>query len=72
MRQDLSPEQYWDEYVKLWRDNAEGNKSINEIGGVQLIGGCCGIGPGHIAVLKERLTKRAEQASMPKAVHNDV
>jgi len=30
---------------------------LGEIGGVQLIGGCCAIGPGHISVLKERLNE---------------
>ena len=27
--------------------------------GVQLIGGCCGIGPEHIRLFKERLPKRS-------------
>ena len=29
--------------------------------GVQLIGGCCGIGPEHIRILKERLPKRSSK-----------
>ena len=44
MREDLSPEQYW-EFVKLWHGR-------NKTGCLQLIGGCCGIGPGHISALK--------------------
>lgn len=63
MRADLSPEQYWDDFVKLWRNGNAGaevcdnsNRDvISGIVGVQLIGGCCGIGPSHISVLKRRL-----------------
>ena len=47
MRDDLSPDQYSNEFVHLWR-------SSNRIGGVQLIGGCCGIGPDHISALKNQ------------------
>lgn len=43
MRDDLCPNKYSCEFVNLWR------------GSVQLIGGCCGIGPDHISVLKEVL-----------------
>ena len=48
MRDDLSPDQYSSEFVKLWRCS-------HRIGGIQLAGGCCGIGPGHISVLRELL-----------------
>ena len=60
MRDDLPPENYWQDFVKKWHSSSAGSKSVRKgvsekIGGVQLIGGCCGIGPGHISVLKERL-----------------
>lgn len=48
MRDDLSPDKYSREFVNLWR-------SSNQIGGVQLIGGCCGIGADHISVLNALL-----------------
>jgi S-methylmethionine-dependent homocysteine/selenocysteine methylase len=48
MRDNLSPDQYSSEFVQLWR-------SSHQIGGIQLIGGCCGMGPGHISALKELL-----------------
>ena len=69
MREDLSPEKYWEEFVKLWHSSSNEKESseckvkntvVNEIGGVQLIGGCCGIGPSHIAELKEHLTEQKE------------
>lgn len=44
MRDDLPPVGYW-KFVKEWHD----------IDGVQMIGGCCGIGPAHISCLKENL-----------------
>jgi S-methylmethionine-dependent homocysteine/selenocysteine methylase len=40
----LSPEQYADE-VEKWVEI-----------GAQAVGGCCGLGPEYIEVLKERLT----------------
>jgi S-methylmethionine-dependent homocysteine/selenocysteine methylase len=43
----LSPEEYLREAI-AWADR-----------GVQLIGGCCGIGPEHIAVLAGRLARRS-------------
>ena len=63
MREDLSPERYWNDFVRLWhssnKDSATNDMGV--IGGqVQLVGGCCGIGPDHISVLKERLA--AEKA----------
>ncbi|KAL7549350.1 hypothetical protein ACHAWF_012616 [Thalassiosira exigua] len=59
MRDDLSPQQYWGEFVRHWH-NGVNNKSgvkvgAGDIGGLQLIGGCCGIGPGHVSVLRDRL-----------------
>lgn len=44
--QDITPEQYADAALS-WVDR-----------GVQIIGGCCGIRPQHIALLKERLPAR--------------
>jgi S-methylmethionine-dependent homocysteine/selenocysteine methylase len=44
MRDDLPPGEYW-KFVKDWHG----------ADGVQLIGGCCGIGPTHISCLKENL-----------------
>ena len=72
MRDDLSPKQYW-KFVDLWHREGEGNGRVpikadesdsesgdimSEIGCVQMIGGCCGIGPGHISLLKEKLSKK--------------
>mmetsp|Transcript_22131 Transcript_22131/g.46694 ORF Transcript_22131/g.46694 Transcript_22131/m.46694 type:complete len:137 (-) Transcript_22131:1428-1838(-) len=69
MRDDLSPKKYYD-HVKLWYSNDEHTRNDalvtarngaklhyheNIVGGVQLIGGCCAIGPSHIAVLKDKL-----------------
>jgi len=69
MRNDLSPSQYA-QFVKQWHGDcgnchhtcsAEGDDSrhtstmTNEIGGLQLIGGCCGIGPDHISALIKQL-----------------
>lgn len=50
MRDDMSPDQYSSNFVDSWVDS-------NRIGGVQLIGGCCGIGPGHISVLRDRFDR---------------
>ncbi len=69
-RDDLFLEQYWEEHVKLWPSanvsvKGDGGGShadedvLNEVlGGVQLIGGCCAIGPGYISLLKERLAEK--------------
>jgi len=69
-RDDLSPEQYWEEHVKLWHSadasvkgdgggsHADGDVLDEVLGGVQIIGGCCAIGPGHISLLKERLAEK--------------
>lgn len=56
MREDLSPVKYWKEFVEHWRSSNLEEK-CKSIGGVQLIGGCCGIDPSYIAVLKERLAQ---------------
>ncbi|KAG7355554.1 vitamin B12-dependent methionine synthase family protein [Nitzschia inconspicua] len=45
LREDLDEEQYWEDFVSRW---------INEHG-VQLIGGCCGIRPSHIAHIRNKL-----------------
>lgn len=47
MRDDLSPKEYFDNFVKLW---------VNELG-VQMIGGCCGITPEHIQFITCHLSK---------------
>ena len=47
MREDLPPGGYW-RFVNSWH---EGD-------GVQLVGGCCGIGPAHISYLKENMLFR--------------
>ena len=64
MRDDLSPEKYYS-FVKLWQSGnqrgnigEEVNKGYNQIGGMQLIGGCCGISPGYISVLRDCLKKQ--------------
>lgn len=44
MRADLGPQEYCD-FVEPW---------VSDLN-VQLIGGCCGMTPQHIAVLRERL-----------------
>ena len=49
MRKDLSPEDYFNRFVRVW---------IDELG-VQMIGGCCGITPEHISYISSRRsTKR--------------
>lgn len=44
MREDLPPDGYW-KFVNSWNDGD----------GVQLVGGCCGIGPAHISYLKKNM-----------------
>ena len=71
MRYDLSPKQYA-EFVKRWHgdcgnghhtcgakggDDSHTSTITDEIGGLQLIGGCCGIGPEHISALNKQLTQ---------------
>lgn len=44
-RSDLSPEQYYKDFVAVWV------KEFN----VKVVGGCCGISPRHIAYLRDNL-----------------
>ncbi|MEM6987925.1 MAG: homocysteine S-methyltransferase family protein, partial [Pseudomonadota bacterium] len=48
LRDEITPERYADS-VMAWVDD-----------GATLVGGCCGIGPEHIAVLRRRLDARAQ------------
>ena len=52
MRVDLLPDEYWNEFVDRWHRNTD------SIGGVSLIGGCCGIGPPHISFLNTKLNTK--------------
>jgi len=45
MRADLDPQRYYEAFVSEW------TKDLN----VQLVGGCCGITPEHIALLSAQL-----------------
>jgi homocysteine S-methyltransferase len=45
MRTDLTPEQYYSDFVSKW---------VNDYG-ASIIGGCCGITPEHIAYLHSHL-----------------
>ena len=47
-REDIGEHQYWNDFVRLW---------VEEYG-VQLVGGCCGITPEHIACLRDNLKER--------------
>jgi len=47
MRDDLSPEIYWDRFISRW---------IKDYG-IKYVGGCCGITPEHIAFIKSKLDK---------------
>ena len=49
-RKDLDEKQYWEEFVSKWTSQM----------GVQLVGGCCGITPEHIAYLREEIAKREQ------------
>lgn len=55
MREDLLPDQYWKDFVHRWHGNKDGEDAAGIIGGVSLIGGCCGIGPSHISLLNDKL-----------------
>lgn len=56
MREDLLPDEYWEQFVSRWHENEDDkNEEAAVIGGISLIGGCCGIGPSHIAVLNKKL-----------------
>lgn len=58
MRDDLLPNKYWEEFVSRWHINNDGKDRAGVIGGVSLIGGCCGIGPKHISLLKKKLNQK--------------
>lgn len=45
MRSDLSPQQYFQNFVQPW------TRDLN----VRLVGGCCGITPEHIAFIKSNI-----------------
>jgi S-methylmethionine-dependent homocysteine/selenocysteine methylase len=45
LRQDLSKETYWEDFVEIW---------INKFG-VKVVGGCCGITPDHIRHIRAKL-----------------
>lgn len=45
MRDDLSPNDYFEKFVRVW---------VKDFG-VQIVGGCCGITPQHIAYLRSHL-----------------
>jgi S-methylmethionine-dependent homocysteine/selenocysteine methylase len=47
-RDDVTPEEYFDKYVRRWTQ-------LPQLPSVKLIGGCCGITPEHIAYLKQHL-----------------
>lgn len=55
-RKDLDCGRYWNGFVKYW---------IDELG-VQLVGGCCGITPEHIACIRSELKKRQDKATVTK------
>ena len=50
-RKDLDEKHYWENFVQVWIDTL----------GVQLIGGCCGITPEHIAYIRMELDKRKKE-----------
>ena len=55
MREDLTPNEYWQDFVHHWHGN-DGDKDSSCIkGGISLIGGCCGMGPSYISLLKKKL-----------------
>lgn len=45
LRNDMGPQRYYDDFVVNW---------VRQLG-VQVIGGCCGITPDHIAFLRDQL-----------------
>lgn len=49
MRDDLSPQDYFNKFVNKW---------VNDFG-VQLVGGCCGITPEHISYMSSHLRTRS-------------
>ena len=54
MRHDLNPEHYFLDFVSLW---------VNDLN-VQLVGGCCGITPTHIACIRDKLQQRTNKQSL--------
>ncbi|KAL7482082.1 hypothetical protein ACHAW6_007776 [Cyclotella cf. meneghiniana] len=61
MRSDLSPAKYWENFVRHW-NNGDG-RDDGGIGGIQMIGGCCGIGPSHISYLRDNLRSNVSSNS---------
>ncbi|KAL7519456.1 hypothetical protein ACHAWX_004213 [Stephanocyclus meneghinianus] len=61
MRSDLSPAKYWENFVRHW-NNGNG-RDDGGIGGIQMIGGCCGIGPSHISYLRDNLRSNVSSNS---------
>jgi methionine synthase I (cobalamin-dependent) len=53
-RSDLDEKHYWDDFVQKWIDHF----------GVQLVGGCCGITPEHIAYIKNEIEQRKKGDSI--------
>ena len=67
-RNDLSPERYWSDFVRHWcRCHGAGDEEclspLQRRGGLQLVGGCCGITPGHIDVLRKGLSENNSEKS---------
>jgi len=54
MREDLLPDEYWNEFVARWHGNKDDGVAAG-ISNISLIGGCCGIGPSHISFLSSKL-----------------
>jgi homocysteine S-methyltransferase len=50
-RNDLDENHYWNDFAKKWID----------VYAVQLIGGCCGITPEHIAFIKREIEQRKKK-----------
>lgn len=48
LRNDLSEERYWNDFIKIWIEQLN----------VQVVGGCCGITPEHIQYIHDELQKR--------------
>ena len=47
MRNDLTEQEYWDNFISIWI------RRYN----VKVVGGCCGIRPSHISYIRSRLPK---------------
>jgi methionine synthase I (cobalamin-dependent) len=45
MRGDLSPREYYDKFISSWIQDYN----------VQIVGGCCGITPDHIAYIRSKV-----------------